>query len=93
MENSFHSAFTGRHVTIISSTGMERERADTGTVVAMDTGWIQLAKDNGEMLLFPATAIRVIKLLDVEPPYTAVKEDIPQRGVTPPVLPAPAGRP
>jgi hypothetical protein len=76
MDNAFNSAFTGRHVTILSSTGVGQERTDTGTLVAMEGSWIQLAKDNGEMLLFPSTAIRVIKLLDVEPAYEAVKHDL-----------------
>lgn len=92
MDSTFNSAFAGRHVTILSSSGGDRERTDTGTLVAMEGNWIQLAKDNGEMLLFPATAIRVIKLLDVEPPYTAVKEPIPSNPLAPP-LPTPAPRP
>jgi hypothetical protein len=71
---------------------MERERTDTGTLIAMEGNWIQLAKDNGEMLLFPASAIRVIKLLDVEPPYTAVKESIPTLTSPPQPLPAPSAR-
>lgn len=53
-----------------------QERTDTCTLVDMDGNWIQLAKDSGEMLLFPFTAVRVIKLLDVEPPLTAVKHGI-----------------
>lgn len=92
MDTTFNSAFGGRHVTILSSTGVGQERTDTGTLVAMEANWIQLAKDNGEMLLFPSTAIRVIKLLDVEPPLTAVKEDIrPLPGSQP--ITAPAARP
>lgn len=87
MESAFDAAFTGRHVTVISSSGVDRERTDTGTLVAMEGNWIQLAKDNGEMLLFPVTAIRVIKLLDVEPAYTAVKESIPIFHAPPPPLP------
>ena len=63
-----------------------QERTDTGTLVDMDGNWIQLAKDNGEMLLFPYTAVRVIKLLDVEPPLTAVKQSLP--GEPPVVVPA-----
>ena len=87
MENPFNSAFAGRHVTVLSSTGVGQERTDTGTLVAMEGNWIQVAKDNGEMLLFPFTAVRVIKLLDVEPAFTAVKETMP--GVAPrPVTPA-----
>ena len=76
METTLNTAFAGRHVTILSNTGGGQERTDTGTLVAMEANWIQLAKDNGEMLLFPSTAIRVIKLLDVEPAYTAVKEPL-----------------
>jgi hypothetical protein len=79
----FNTAFAGRHVTILSSTSGAQERTDTGTLVEMEGNWIQLAKDNGEMLLFPATAIRVIKLLDVEPPYSAVKQTIPDPIGTP----------
>jgi hypothetical protein len=68
-------SLAGRHVTIISSIGAAQERTDTGTLVAMTESWVQLAKDNGEMLLFPHTAVRVMKLLDVPPPYTVAKED------------------
>ena len=75
--STFSAAFTGRHVTVLSSAPGGQEHADTGTLVDVDGNWLQLAKDNGEMLLFPYTAIRVIKLLDVEPPLTAVKENIP----------------
>jgi hypothetical protein len=92
MDSSFNSAFTGRHVTILSSTGVGQERTDTGTLVAMESNWIQLAKDNGEMLLFPSTAIRVIKLLDVEPPYSAVKEDVQVLPIPPSHTSATAGR-
>ena len=91
MDSAFNTAFTGRHVTILSSTGVGQERTDTGTLVAMEGAWIQLAKDNGEMLLFPSTAIRVIKLLDVEPAYAAMKQDIPTMPVAP-VTTAPAAR-
>ena len=74
--STFSTAFAGRHVTVLSGALGSQERTDTGTLVDMDGNWIQLAKDNGEMLLFPYTAVRVIKLLDVEPAYTAVKEPI-----------------
>jgi hypothetical protein len=75
--STFTAAFVGRHVTILSGAPSSQERTDTGTLVDMDGNWIQLAKDNGEMLLFPYTSVRVMKLLDVEPAYVAVKEDIP----------------
>jgi hypothetical protein len=74
--SSLSTTFNGRHVTILSSVNGAQERTDTGTLVEVEGNWVQLAKDNGEMLLFPSTAIRVIKLLDVEPAYTAVKEPI-----------------
>ncbi len=74
--STFSTAFAGRHVTVLSGAPGSQERTDTGTVVDMDGNWIQLAKDNGEMLLFPYTAVRVIKLLDVEPQLTAVKQNI-----------------
>jgi hypothetical protein len=41
----------------------------------MTENWVQLAKDNGEMLLYSHSAVRVIKLLDAPPPYTVTKED------------------
>jgi len=74
--STFSAAFAGRHVTILSGSPGGQEHTDTGTLIDMDGHWLQLAKDNGEMLLFPYTAVRVIKLLDVEPPLTAVKRDI-----------------
>jgi len=74
--SSLSNTFNGRHVTILSSVNGAQERTDTGTLVEVEGNWVQLAKDNGEMLLFPSTAIRVIKLLDVEPAYTAVKEPV-----------------
>jgi hypothetical protein len=74
--STFSTAFAGRHVTVLSGAPGSQERTDTGTLVDMDGNWLQLAKDNGEMLLFPFTAVRVIKLLDVEPPLTAVKQDL-----------------
>ena len=74
--SAFSAAFTGRHITVLSGSPGIQERTDTGTLVDMDGTWLQLAKDNGEMLLFPYTAIRVIKLLDVEPAYTAIKNNL-----------------
>jgi hypothetical protein len=37
---------------------------DTGTITYMDDNWIELTKDNGERLLVPVIAIRIIKLLE-----------------------------
>ena len=85
--SSFTDSFAGRHVTVVSSLGSATERTDTGTLVGMTENWVQLAKDNGEMLLFPHTAVRVIKLLDAPPPYTVTKEDFLAEPVTRPVEP------
>ena len=73
--SALSGAFAGRHVTIISSVGGSSEHTDTGTLVQMDQTWVQLAKDNGEMLLFPFSSIRVMKLLDMEPAYSVPKQD------------------
>ncbi|GEM_PF-2629030 len=39
---------------------------DNGRLTYLDASWIELTKDNGERLLIPLTAVRLIKLL--EPP-------------------------
>jgi hypothetical protein len=56
--------FRGQHITVITVTGTE-ERMDTGTLLEMGEGWAQVVKDNGEMLLIPYSAIRIIKLLEM----------------------------
>lgn len=84
--STFSTAFAGRHVTVLSGAPGNQERTDTGTLVDMDGNWIQLAKDNGEMLLFPFTAVRVIKLLDVEPALTAVKRPVGAEPLPPPTV-------
>ena len=71
--NQFYESFTGRHVTVISA-GMSNERTDTGTLVRLSDSWVDLAKDNGERLLIPHTAIHVMKLLDEEPVSTAPRD-------------------
>ncbi len=64
-----NNRFAGRHVTVISGGAGSAERTDTGTLTETDGNWVHLVKDNGEALLFPSTAIRVIKLLDEAPNY------------------------
>jgi hypothetical protein len=56
--------FTGHRVTVITLQGTE-ERTDPGALLRIADGWVQLVKDNGEMILIPTTAIRIIKLLDM----------------------------
>jgi hypothetical protein len=73
---AFEESLVGRHVTIVSGVGGDSEHTDTGTLVLVNDGWVQLAKDNGEVLLFPHTALRAIKLLDVEPSYTVTKQEL-----------------
>ncbi len=64
MEENWLETFKGQHVTIITLLGSE-ERTDPGTLLRISDGWVQLVKDNGEMILVPTTAIRIIKLLDM----------------------------
>lgn len=58
------NSFQGQRVTIITLQGSE-ERTDPGELIRISDGWVQLVKDNGEMILVPTTAIRIIKLLDM----------------------------
>jgi len=64
MEDNWLDAFRGQHITVLTLTGSE-ERNDTGTLLRIGAGWLQLVKDNGEMILIPSTAIRIVKLLDM----------------------------
>ena len=64
MEENWLSSFNGQRVTVITLQGSE-ERTDPGTLMRICDGWVQLVKDNGEMILVPTTAIRIIKLLDM----------------------------
>lgn len=61
---SWLDEFKGQRVTVITLQGSE-ERTDPGTLLRISDGWVQLVKDNGEMILAPTTAIRIIKLLDM----------------------------
>lgn len=42
----------------------ENSYTDQGTVTYLDNHWIELTKDNGEHLLIPTSAIRIIKLIE-----------------------------
>ena len=64
METNWLDAFRGQHITAVTLAGNE-EKSDTGTLLRVADGWIQLVKDNGEMILIPSTAIRIVKLLDM----------------------------
>ena len=72
MEKSYLDAFRGQHVTVLTQAGNE-EKTDTGTMLCVADGWLQLVKDNGEMVLFPTTAIRMLKLLDMTQRTSAVE--------------------
>jgi hypothetical protein len=37
---------------------------DTGKIVYLDNNWLELLKDNGEQLVIPVAAVRIIKLLE-----------------------------
>lgn len=41
---------------------------DSGRVTYLDAHWLELTKDNGERLLMPTLAVRIVKML--EPPRT-----------------------
>ncbi len=62
MENSWLDSFKGQHVTVLSG---PEDRSDTGTILHIADGWVQMVKDNGDMILVPYMAIRLIKLLDM----------------------------
>ena len=64
METNWLDTFRGQHITAVTLAGSE-EKSDTGTLLRVADGWIQLVKDNGEMILIPSTAIRIVKLLDM----------------------------
>ena len=81
MEGSWLDQFKGQHVTVLTLSHSE-ERTDTGTLVQMGDDWLQLAKDNGEMLLVPYNAIRIVKLLDMAQTVPGL-----DRGVTPNMAP------
>jgi hypothetical protein len=78
MEENWLDSFRGQRVTIITLQGSE-ERTDPGSLVRISDGWVQLVKDNGEMILVPTTAIRIIKLLDM----TQTTVGLPITNITP----------
>lgn len=74
MEGSWLDVFKGQHVTILTNVGSD-ERTDTGTLMQIGDGWLQLAKDNGDMILVPGTAIRQVKLLNMTHMVPAAERD------------------
>lgn len=68
---SWLEKFRGEHVTVF--TGSSDERTDMGTLIAIGEGWVQIVKDNGEMLMIPYTAIRMMKLLNLNQTVTATE--------------------
>lgn len=61
---SWLDQFRGQHVTIVTTVGSD-ERTDTGTLIHAEEGWMQVVKDNGEMILVPSAAVRQVRLLDL----------------------------
>jgi hypothetical protein len=43
----------------------ENSYTDQGIVSYLDNHWVELTKDNGERLLIPTSAIRIIKLIEL----------------------------
>jgi hypothetical protein len=83
METNWLDNFNGQHITVLTQAPSE-EKTDTGTLLRVADGWLQLVKDNGEMVLIPSTAIRLVKLLDMAHRTAAVERtpelDYPTRG-------------
>lgn len=63
MADSWLDNFIGQRITAVTGSG--EDRPETGELLALGEGWMQVAKDNGEVLLIPSTAIRIVKLLDM----------------------------
>lgn len=80
MATSWLEAFRRQRVTVMTFSGDE-ERSDTGTLLEMGDGWVQIEKTNGEMLLIPYTAIRIVKLLDMTQMAPAYEADAGVRGI------------
>ena len=74
MEGSWLDQFNGHHVTILTNVGSD-ERTDTGTLLRIGDGWLQMVKDNGDMILVPSTAIRLVKLLDMAHTVPSAERD------------------
>jgi len=73
MEANWLDAFNGQHVAVLTQAGSE-EKSDTGTLQKIADGWLQVVKDNGEMILIPSTAIRLVKLLDMTQRIPAIDQ-------------------
>src|SRR5436190_10308734 len=86
MDTTWLDSFRGQHVTVLTTAGSD-ERSDTGTLVQIGSGWLQLAKDNGEMILVPSTAIRIVKLLDMTQLTPGVQKETTPNIVTQPYNP------
>jgi hypothetical protein len=52
-------AYLGARVTI----HYNNSYTDQGAVTYLDNYWVELTKDNGERLLVPTTAIRLVKMM------------------------------
>jgi hypothetical protein len=74
METSWLDSFKGQHVTVLSG---PEDRSDTGTILNIADGWVQMVKDNGDMILVPYMAIRLIKLLDMTQAVPATERETP----------------
>ena len=72
MDANWIETVQGQRVTVLTQSGSE-EKADTGTLLKLADGWLQVVKDNGEMVLIPSTAVRMVKLLDLAHRSAAVE--------------------
>ncbi len=64
METSWLNSFVGQRVTAVTGAAAG-EHSDSGILLQIGEGWLQIAKENGENVLIPNSAVRVVKLLDM----------------------------
>jgi hypothetical protein len=65
-------------VTVVTHAGSD-ERTDTGTLLRIGDGWLQVVKDSGDMILVPSTAIRQVRLLAMTHTVNAVESPAERR--------------
>lgn len=85
MERTWLSDFIGQRVTAV--TGFGEDKSETGELLALGDGWLQIEKDNGELLLIPSTAIRIVKLLGMTRTTAAIEMGQPMFAPLAPISP------
>ncbi len=60
---SMAAAFLNARVSVFYN--VQSGFSDTGRISAIDGTWVELIKDNGERLLIPIVAIRILKIVEM----------------------------